>query len=109
MYDSDNDPIACIITLSIIDYCHRFRAYRTSYHFPSLYYPVSLYVRKWVGLTNDDDWEVYINQVFLLSPYILISILNIVLFRLLRVNGPSLCMRRKLITPFPLLRILVAG
>ena len=109
MYDSDNDPVARIITTSVIDYCHRFRAYRASHHFPSCYYPVSLYIRKWFGLTNDDDWEVYINQVFLLSPYILISILNIVLFRLLRVNGPSHCMWGKLITPFPLLRILVAG
>ena len=109
MYDSDNDPIAHIITLSVIDYCHRFHAYRASYQFPSLYYPVSLYVRKWFGLTNDDDWDVYINQVFLFSPYILISILNIVLFRLLRGNGPSHCMRRKLIIPFPLFRISVAG
>ena len=109
MYDSDNDPVVRIITISVIDYCHHFRAYHASYHFPSFYYPVSLYVRTWVGLTNDDDWEVYINQVFLLSPYILISILNIILFRLLHVNSPSLCMQRKLITPFPLLQIFVAG
>jgi len=71
MYDSDNDPVAHIITTSVIDYCHCFCTYHASYHFPSCYYPVSMYVHKWVGITNDDDWEGYIIQVFVLSPYIL--------------------------------------
>ena len=101
--------MAHIITASVIDYCHRFRAYHARYHFPSFYYPVSYYVREWAGITDDDDWGVYISQVLVLSPYILIFILNIVLFRLLLVNGPSLYMQRRSITPFLLLRIFVAG
>jgi len=70
MYDSDNDPVARIITISVIDYCHRFRAYRALYHFPSFYYPLSMYVREWVGITSDFYWDVYIIQVLVLSPYI---------------------------------------
>ena len=68
-----------------------------------------MYVRGWLEIIDDVDWDVYIIKVLRLSPYILMSILNIVLFRLLLKNGPSLCMRSRSITPFLLLRTFVAG
>ena len=68
-----------------------------------------MYVRGWLEIIDDVDWDVCIIKVLMLSPYILMSILNIVLFRLSLKNGPSLCMRKRLITPFLLLRTFVAG
>ena len=49
--------------ISVIDYCHRHRAYLVTYHFPPYYYPVSERVRKWVGIVTDYDWDKYITQV----------------------------------------------
>jgi hypothetical protein len=73
MASNDSNPVARTITISVIDYYHRFRAYQASHPFPSFYYTVSMYVREWVGITNDEDWEEYIFQVRVLAPYILYS------------------------------------
>ena len=66
--DSGVPPMARTTAISVIDYCHRHRAYLASYHFPLYYYPVSERVRKWVGMVTDEDWDKYIVQVSRLYP-----------------------------------------
>ena len=69
-------PTARTIAISVIDYCHRLRAYFAPYHFPFYYHPVSKHVRKWVGIETDKAWDNYITQVGRLYPLLFLPLIS---------------------------------
>lgn len=67
--DLASDPIYQELVLSILDICHRFRAYPPFIGGPAFYHSLSLIARPWVGVQTDGDWASFVEDVCLLSLY----------------------------------------
>ena len=61
----DEVPVVQDLVLSVIEYCHHFRMYYSSYTFPDDYYTLSRYVRVWLEVSTDAEWEHLIDRVCL--------------------------------------------
>jgi len=70
----------------LVDYCHKFRAYRSDYEFPDCYYPLANMIESLEG-SAIESWEAYINQVrFIILRSVFL--LSNVICRLLLERGP---------------------
>ena len=59
----------------MVDYCHKFRAYKPDYEFPSCYYPLANLIESLEGPAIE-SWEAYVNQVRFATVRFVLSVLK---------------------------------
>lgn len=67
--DLASDPVYQEAVLSLLDICHRFRAYPPFVGGPAFYHSLSLIARTWLGVQTDGDWDSLVEDVCLFSFY----------------------------------------